>query len=136
MNHGLFMLRTNTETHFTSCRSPHIFDLRRLRTTPNSVSSRNPVFINITLKHLTRSPNQAQHRNIGHHRHYNHFAPLKTLGQYQQLYEQFSLFTSIAGQFWMEIQIQHQILHLNQSYRWPGDISFWLIIRDILDGLA
>ena len=47
------------------------------------------------------------------------------------LFSRIPLFTSIAGQFWMQIHIQHQILHLNQLHWWPGNISLRLIFRVI-----
>ena len=51
------------------------------------------------------------------------------------LFSRIPVFTSIVGQFWMQIQIQHQILHPNLVYRWPGNISLWLIIGSIHHGI-
>ena len=44
----------------------------------------------------------------------------------------FSLFTSIAGQIWIQIQIQHEILHQKDGSRRPGNISLGWILETVL----
>ena len=48
------------------------------------------------------------------------------------LFSGFLLLWSIAGQFWIQIQIQHEILHQMDVSRRPGNISLWLILLTVL----